>query len=216
MINEKKFNELIEGAKLEIEYTMTVKNISELDYTTWDYYDYGVIPSDDKLVTISVSELLDYVDGRLSVVDDKWNSTDKNHLKDVNASEKDSKDINELKPYITDKLTKPLTPKSPNNVNTVKLKTSKLLTSTDDNEFNNKSEITQVEKPDGPVRGIPVKVTWGSDTFFHFNTRDSQTITILPSTGANKNYATPIIIVVCIIVIFGVGIVFIKKFVIDK
>ena len=209
-------NELIEGAKLEIEYTMTVKNISELDYTTWDYYDYGVIPSDDKLVTISVSELLDYVDGRLSVVDDKWNSTDKNHLKDVNASEKDSKDINELKPYITDKLTKPLTPKSPNNVNTVKLQTSKLLTSTDDNEFNNKSEITQVEKPDGPVRGIPVKVTWGSDTFFHFNTRDSQTITILPSTGANKNYATPIIIVVCIIVIFGVVIVLIKKFVIDK
>lgn len=209
-------NELIEGAKLEIEYTMTVKNISELDYTTWDYYDYGIIPSDDKLVTISVSELLDYVDGRLSVVDDKWNSTDKNHLKDVNASEKDSKDINELKPYITDKLTKPLTPKSPNNVNTVKLQTSKLLTSTDDNEFNNKSEITQVEKPDGPVRGIPVKVTWGSDTFFHFNTNDSQTITILPSTGANKNYATPIIIVVCIIVIFGVGIVLIKKFVIDK
>ena len=209
-------NELIEGAKLEIEYTMTVKNISELDYTTWDYYDYGIIPSDDKLVTISVSELLDYVDGRLSVVDDKWNSTDKNHLKDVNASEKDSKDINELKPYITDKLTKPLTPKAPNNVNTVKLQTSKLLTSTDDNEFNNKSEITQVEKPDEPVRGIPVKVTWGSDTFFHFNTKDSQTITILPSTGANKNYATPIIIVVCIIVIFGVGIVLIKKFVIDK
>ena len=88
-------NEIIEGATLEIEYTMKVENVGELDYTTWDYYYYGRVPDDDsELVTISVEELLDYVDGRLSVVDNKWNLVGQDYLQKVNASQQNIK--NEL------------------------------------------------------------------------------------------------------------------------
>lgn len=210
-------NEIIEGATLEIEYTMKVENVGELDYTTWDYYYYGRVPDDDsELVTISVEELLDYVDGRLPVVDNKWNLVGQDYLQKVNASQQNIK--NELKTYITEKVKEPMTPKEPNNIRTVTLQTSKLLTSTDDNEFNNVAEITTVGKPEEPdiPKGTPVKVSGDSDGIRHFNKWDSQTITIIPSTGENRDYGTPIIVAIIIITVSGIGIIIIKKFIIDK
>lgn len=209
-------NELIEGATLEVEYTMKVENVGELDYTTWDYYYYGIVPDDSKLVTVSVEELLDYVDGRLSVVDNKWNLVGQDYLRKVNASQQNIK--NELKTYITEQVKEPMTPKEPNNIRTVTLQTSKLLTSTDDNEFNNVAEITTVGKPEEPdiPKGTPVKVSGDSDGIRHFNKWDSQTITIIPSTGENRDYRTPIIVAIIIITVSGIGIIIIKKFIIDK
>lgn len=209
-------NELIEGATLEVEYTMKVENVGELDYTTWDYYYYGIVPDDSKLVTVSVEELLDYVDGRLSVVDNKWNLVGQDYLRKVNASQQNIK--NELKTYITEQVKEPMTPKEPNNIRTVTLQTSKLLTSTDDNEFNNVAEITTVGKPEEPdiPKGTPVKVSGDSGGIRHFNKWESQPITIIPSTGENRDYGTPIIVGIIIITVLGVGIIIIKKFIIDK
>ena len=209
-------NELIEGATLEVEYTMTVKNVGELDYTTWDYYYYGIVPDDSKLVTVSVKELLDYVDGRLSVVDNKWNLVGQDYLRKVNASQQNIK--NELKTYITEQVKEPMTPKEPNNIRTVTLQTSKLLTSTDDNEFNNVAEITTVGKPEEPdiPKGTPVKVSGDSGGIRHFNKWESQPITIIPSTGENRDYGTPILVGIIIITVLGVGIIIIKKIITDK
>ena len=59
-------NELIEGATIETEYTIKVKNIGEMDYTSQDYYYYGDRGNGSSVVRTSVTQLLDYVDGRLA------------------------------------------------------------------------------------------------------------------------------------------------------
>lgn len=205
-------NELIEGAKLETVYTIRVTNIGEKDYTTWNYYDFG-IQDENNVVTVDTTELTDYVDGRLQVLDDKWKITDEQHLKDVNASIKTTATLKELKPYLTEKLSKAL---KPTESNTVTLTTSKLLTSTEDNEFNNTSEITQTKKPNGDVKGTPVHVTWNSDSSYNFNKASSQTVTILPSTGENKDYTTPILVAIIAITTLGIGILLIIKYTTDK
>ncbi len=201
-------NELIEGAKLDVTYTMKVTNVSEKDYSTDDYYYYG-IANDNAKVTMSITELLDYVDGRLNNVDpnEQWQETDKKHLEDVNVSMKDNEDINKYRTYLTTKLEKPLATGESNEIN---LYTSKLLTSTDDNTFDNKSEISEVTKNDGFTAGTPVKLINN-----YFNIGNAQTVVIIPSTGENRDYVVPIIIGVTVVTILGIGIFLIKKFVVD-
>ena len=205
-------SELIEGATLETVYAMTAKNVSELDYSDENYYDYGE-PTDRNRnkVTISVAELLDYVDRRLNNVtpEGQWTEKDQEYLKQVNASKKEAEDINNYGIYTTNKLVKALAPGDTTDV--MNLYTSKLLTSSDDNTFNNKSEITQITKNDGFISGTPVKLIEN-----HFAIGDSEKIIIIPSTGENKNYVLPITIGITAIVILGAGIVLIKKFIIDK
>lgn len=208
MLKTEMDDELIEGAKLDVTYTMKVKNISEQDYSSADYYYYGIKDNKEK-VTLSITELLDYVDGRLNNIDpnEQWKETDIKHLKDVNSSMKDNKKINEYRTYLTLKLAKPL---ATGESNEISLYTSKLLTSTDDNTFDNKSEISEITKNKGFTGGIPVKLIEN-----YFNIGDAQTVVIIPSTGENKNYAGPIIMGISIIAILGVGIILIKKYVIS-
>ena len=202
-------NELIEGATLEVTYTIKVKNVSEKDYMTTDYYYFG-IKDEKKLVRSSATQLIDYVDGRLSVLDDNWDDAAKGYEKEYNVTQKeDSTYLNKTKTYLTTKLAKPLAPSESNQVT---LHTSKLLTTTDDNQFNNQTEITEVTKTNGFSSGGPVKMTW-EDGGTHFSIANAETVTIIPSTGGNRNYTAPIIIVVVVITILGTGIICIKKFV---
>ena len=101
-------NELIEGAKLEVTYIITVKNVGEIDYTSEKYYYYGNTSGAEK-VKVSPAQLLDYVDGRLSVVDDKWKEKDLagTFATDYNISEKDDAEyLNKVKAYVTEELSK--------------------------------------------------------------------------------------------------------------
>lgn len=202
-------NEMIEGATLEITYTMKVTNVSELDYVSKNYYHYGNKDKSD-LVRVSVTELLDYVDGRLAVLDGNWNETNKEHLSEVNASQKDNSEI--TRNYITDKLSKEL---APTEFNTVTLHTSKLLTSTDDNTFNNKSEIVEVTKTNTVNSGTPVKVVWNEDKF-NFQIADAENVVIVPSTGEDRAFVIPTIIGISSLLVLGIGVFAIKKFVIDN
>ena len=123
--------------------------------------------------------------------------------------------MNSIKTYVTTILKEAI---KPTEQRSVTLQTSKLLTSTDDNLFNNQSEITEVKKvthdgSDGRS-GTPVKMTWDNST--HFNTANSEQITIIPSTGENRNYVIPTIITTVAIAILGIGVFLIKKFAIDK
>ena len=56
-------NELIQGATIQIEYTITVANSSELDYDSENYYKFG-IPGGNK-VTIKPSGVYDYLDSEM-------------------------------------------------------------------------------------------------------------------------------------------------------
>ena len=120
---------------------------------------------------------------------------------------KDDNDLNKYRTYLTTKLAKNLAPGESSEVN---LYTSKLLTSTDDNTFDNKSEISEVTKNNGFTIGTPVKLINS-----YFNIGNAQTVIIIPSTGENKEYILPIVIGITAITILGVGIVLIKKFVIE-
>lgn len=212
-------NELIEGATLETTYTITAKNVGELDYTNKDYYLFGN-KDENYIVKTSVAQLLDYVDGRVQIVDESknWNdvSSDQDYANKWFISKKDDSEyMKSIKPYVTIILKEAI---KPTEQRSVTLQTSKLLTSTDDNLFNNQSEITEVKKvthdgSDGRS-GTPVKMTW--DNLTHFNTANSEQITIIPSTGENRNYVIPTIITTVAIAILGIGIFLIKKFAIDK
>ena len=206
-------SELIEGAKVEITYAIKVTNVSEKDYDSERYYHYGN-KEGAKLVKASVTGAIDYLDGRLSFVEDGiWQEKDLTYTAEVNASEKNSNEyLNSIRLYSTDKLQKML---EPGETSEVAIQASKLLASSDDNTFNNKSEIVDITKADGFNTGTPVKVTVSEDKFF-FDTDNAEQVVIIPSTGENKNYTLPIVIGLVAIIILGTGVILIKKFVIDR
>ena len=214
-------NELIEGATIEITYEIKVTNVGEKDYMNERYYKYLDNKNDADLVKIKPTQILDYVDGEVNPVDNptdtKWEIVPNTYTEYFNASkwqEGDKEYLNKIKPYITRSLKD--TGLEPAKTATVSIKTSKLLAATDDNQFDNLVETTETQKvlkPDNHS-GSPVRIIFQTDHTGYFNTSGSQTVEILPSTGANKNYVVPITIAVAAIAILGVGIFLIKKYVI--
>ena len=206
-------SELIEGAKIEMTYAIKVTNTSESDYDSERYYLYGN-KTGAQLVKASVTGAIDYLDGRLAYVDNGiWEEKQMNYITEVNASEKGNNDyLNSVRLYNTDKLQKML---APGESSEVTIDASKLLASSDENTFDNKTEIVDVTKADGFNTGTPVKVTMNADKFF-FDVDNSEKVVIIPSTGENKNYTLPIIIGIVAVVILGSGVILIKKFVVDK
>ena len=207
-------NELIQGAKLEATYSIKVTNTSEKDYDSKRYYQYGKIDKGAQLVKNSATGVIDYLDKRLtSNNNDGWEEKNQAYLNDVNASEKDNTEyINTTITYFTSQLSKPL---APGDSNEVTFNVSKLLASSEDNTFDNKTEIVDVTKSDGFNTGTPVAVTWNNGRFF-FNKDNSEEIVVIPSTGENRNYTVPTIVGIVAITILGVGVFLIKKFAIDK
>lgn len=206
-------SELIEGATLEATYAIKVTNTSEKDYDSERYY-YYANKEGAQLVKSSVTGVIDYLDGRLAFVPDgKWEEKDKTFITEVNASQKDNTDyLNSTVTYFTKELQKPLVPGESNEIT---FNVSKLLTSSEDNTFDNKSEIVDVTKTEGFNTGTPVKVTWNNGKFF-FDVDNSEEIVVIPSTGENKSYVLPTVIGIIAITIVGVGVFFIKKYVVDK
>ena len=205
-------SELIEGATLDTVYTIKVTNLSEQDYTSQRYYYYGN-KDGAQPVRFSTTGVIDYLDSRLLTSDAKWQLKDQSYLNEMNASEKDnSQYVNSINTYFTSQLSKEL---ATGESNEITLSVSKLLASSDDNTFDNKSEIVDITKTDGFSIGTPVKVSWDNGKFF-FDNDNSETVVIIPSTGENKNYVLPTIIGIVTITILGVGVFLIKKYVVDK
>ena len=206
-------SELIEGATVEVTYAIKVTNVSEKDYDSPNYYLYGN-KKGAQLIKNSVTGVIDYLDGKIVFVpDDTWEKKENTFIEEVNASEKGNTDyLNSIKTYYTSKLQKDL---APGESNEVTLKASKLLTSSEDNTFDNKTEIVDVTRKDGDFTGTPVKVTWNNGKFF-FDTDNAEKTVIIPSTGENRNYVLPTVIGIIAVAIVGVGVFFIKKYVVDR
>lgn len=206
-------SELIEGATVEVTYAIKVTNVSEKDYNSPNYYLYGN-KKGAQLIKNSVTGVIDYLDGKIVFVpDDTWEKKENTFIEEVNASEKGNTDyLNSIKTYYTSKLQKDL---APGESNEVTLKASKLLTSSEDNTFDNKTEIVDVTRKDGDITGTPVKVTWNNGKFF-FDTDNAEKTVIIPSTGENRNYVLPTVIGIIAVAIVGVGVFFIKKYVVDR
>ena len=65
MIRTELDNELIQGATITIDHSIVVKNNSELDYDTENYYKYGT--DKQNVITITPEGVYDYIDNELAV-----------------------------------------------------------------------------------------------------------------------------------------------------
>lgn len=67
-------NELIQGATLQVEYEIVIKNNSELDYDTKDYYLYGIPGQESEIIKITPTGVYDYLDSEMALDTTKDNS----------------------------------------------------------------------------------------------------------------------------------------------
>ena len=97
----------------------------------------------------------------------------------------------------------------------VQMVVTKILSEAEDTNFQNQAEIVEITKPGGgkfvptPGNYVPSKVQKETDD------ATSQEVTVVPSTGGDKNYVLPISVGLVAFVVLGLGVILIKKKVID-
>ena len=208
-------DELIEGATLNITYEIKAINQSEVDYMSENYYKYGIISKNDKVATLTPSVVIDYLDKNLAFEDNDnkdesgnsiWQQISKVKLQEFKAQKvNDGGYLDNKKILYTDKIAKPI---KPGDTKTVDLKVSKLLSSSTDMTFNNDAEVAKITSNDGQNPPV-VPPTYPPVV----SAEDS---IVVPSTGANMNYAFPTIVGIVSLVILGIGVFVIKKKIIEK
>ena len=208
--------ELIEGATLNITYEIKAINQSEVDYMSENYYKYGIISKNDKIATLTPSVVIDYLDKNLAFEDNDnkdengnsiWKQISQTELQNLNARQKDEKEYLDNKKILSTDKMKNYTLK-PTEKTTVELKVSKLLSPGTDMTFYNDAEVAKITSNDGKNPPI-VPPTY--PPVVH-----AEDIIIVPSTGANMNYALPTIVGIVSLVILGIGVFVIKKKIIEK
>ncbi len=212
-------NELIEGARLEIGYEIRVDNNSEVEYLSENYYKYGII--EGNMVTITPSAIVDYLDRDWSFSETDnpdWeviqSDDSRIDLADVVYHDENSA-INDRTILYTEALKQYHL--EPTQNATIALNVSKLLSSSEDIELNNETEIVKVDKPGGSdITSTPGNYVPGTGPSVEPDDDMAETIIITPNTGANLNYIIPVAVIITACIILGVGVVFIKKKVLNK
>lgn len=208
-------NELIQGATVEVGYEIKVTNNSELDYVTEEFYKYGSISDKDKVITITPTSIIDYLDKNWGFEAEKnkeWTVKSLDEIKDIVAKEvyenEDSTIADKTILYTESLKDKKLKPTESAGV---KLNVSKVLSNSDEISLDNESEITELTK-DGGSKPIPIPGN-------HVPGQDpeepdesiSETVIVTPSTGANLGFIVPVMVGVIALIILGAGVVIIKK-----
>lgn len=212
--------ELIQGANLNIEYTITADpKGTETDYLTKDYYLYG--SNKTKLRKIKIIKLLDYVSNDLVPNKDmilqngetnnnkKWKKEEiKPEQMGVDFSEEAYKEIEKYNWILSTDEFKEINPKD--GPKSVSYKASKILSTSEDMNFDNDVEVNQLQgtilQDSIPGNYIPPRYNTNEED------SDNSYITITPPTGENGlNIVQIISIGISLLVTLGVGIVFIKK-----
>ncbi len=236
-------DEIIQGAKMEITYSYVVTNMSEVDYTSKSYYQYGYEQANNindlgNIVEFDIAKIVDYLDKDwavdLEAQSDEWKLVEdiSNDVKTyVVNSEEDAFGIEntiESKLLLTrmsnENRDGTIIPETslvnqglPNTIS-YDLTVSKVLTTTDDMVFENEVEITNIIKTGGSEiqttlgNYIPGTDLFGSESEHNEQDNDkADEIIIMPPTGANLDYVLPIVIGILSIGVIAVGIIFIKK-----
>lgn len=218
--------ELMQGAQLDVEYTIEIKNNSELDYNTTNYANYGIVTAND-LVKTSITSLADYMDENLNTTytgdGGEWkiakakSSGEGDFIKDKQIS---SDVYSKVKNYNNILLTQNndnLKKIAPGEAKTIKVTAKKLLSNEEDATFDNNVELIQVENPVGRFYGwMQTTTQWklatpGNYTFENETSEcdnDDETLIVMPSTGQNRIYY--ILGITCLLTLVG-GIYLIKK-----
>ena len=205
-------SEIIQGSRLQIGYEIKATNNSEIEYLSENYYKYGIIEGD--VVTITPSAIIDYLDSDWdfdAASNPDWEAIQKDDSRIALAEEViGSLSTDNVKILYTEALAKELL--QPTKSATVMLNVSKLLTSSEDIELGNETEIVKVEKTGGPnITSTPGNYVPGTGPSVEPDDSMAEVVIITPNTGEDLNYIIPITIIGIAFVILSVGIIFIKK-----
>lgn len=208
-------NELIQGATLEVTYVIKATNNSEIDYVSEGYYKYG--KQEGKKVTITPSAIVDYLDNGWDIEKTSDKNVDWEILTVDNLGEldkllaeqvKNSTTIENKKILYTTVLQKALEPQQSSEV---EINVSKKLSNGNDIYLDNEAEIVKVEKTGGAkISSIPGNYIPGTGKT-ELDDSMAESVSVVPSTGANLDFILPITIGVIALITLGVGVVTIKK-----
>lgn len=217
-------NNLIQGSTLQVEYTISVKNKSETDYNTESYYKYGT-PGNTP-VSLTVNSIVDYMDeGLISPYNESspdWKLKEGVNIKN-SLSQKAYDVIKNRKNILLNEWNKEI---RQNETQYLKVEANKIVSASDDNLYENYTEILSSTSDVGRFYGEEIGENWKNYTPGNYDlTNDTHesddngydhisraTLTIVPPTGSENHVIYYIIGISCLIVIAG-GVVIIKKFV---
>ena len=215
-------NELMQGAKLTVKYAISVDNSGcEIDYNDKDYYIYGTVPANNKNYMIAtVVDMFDYLpeDVTLNTTDQedwkiqKITSDMKGKLlsNEVYKAVEKRTNIVHLNPA---KKVFEMEPGSERR--STSLTVDKLLTSSsDDLTFENDIEIIKLRgrKSRNSTPGNYNPTT----NQIHEEDDDNVTLTITGPTGSNKQYVVYGVVGISMLIVIGIGIIVIKKKILNK
>ena len=229
-VNMEVDSELIYGSTLEITYAITGTNKSETNYLTYDYYKYGIPGTRDDLETLTFSQILDYLDNELVY---NAEGADPNRVSVVENLEelekyfekgKDGEDsaifknVKEFAQVISLTSNNELVPEDykgerregDTSQDNWGFKAQKLLSTSDDLEFRNDTEIVEIEAPPAPPKGMTLG-NYDPTTYQVFEADNANAeLIITPPTGANKTHIITIVAITASALLAG-GIVLIKR-----
>ncbi len=227
-------SELIQSATLEITYGFKIKNTSEIDYATEDYYYYGNGHGESNIITLTPKELIDYADNNLSTTDaENWSIIDGINNKNAMTRGENRKleDTDTMRTYLNSvnrillytvpeneqKALKPIGDDSETTFD-VELKATKLLANNSDETFmENNAEIIEVGKTGGSILvTTPGNYIPGNTATYEADSSTSESLVILPPTGLSTNTIAWIMLALSSLGILTTGIILIKKYVLKK
>ena len=206
-------NEIIQGSRIEVKYTISVTNNSEIDYNTESYYKYGTRGSNP--ISLRINSIVDYMDDALETYYNEnssdWKLKTGSDIKDSIAQNVYTTIKNKKNIFVNDWNTEI----KPNETKSVDIEASKVLSSSEDNLYENYTEIIGASNDGGKFYGDETKNYTPGNFNFTDDTHESDDsfvkFTIVPSTGDNS-IIYYIVGISCLIVIAG-GVIIIKKFV---
>ena len=219
-------DEIIQGATLEIKYTIYVTNNSEKDYNNVAYYRYGT--KKDNPVKLSINTIVDYIDQKVPTEytnvaksSGGWYVSTDQQIKDL-TTEKAYNDVKSRKNILLSDCNKTIS--IGETMATEPVEASKVMASSEDVDIKNYAEAVKVSNSVGRFYGGIVNSKWvnmtpgnlqvSSDTAIdesHELDDDGVEVVVVPSTGDNT-----IIYYILGITCLGIivcGIVLIKKLV---
>ena len=224
-------NEIIQSANLSVTYQFDIRNIGEVEYLTQDYYNYGKIPATEAEREATVAKLkpesmIDYMDNaKIVLQSEDWKLLEKPYQlvekglisPDIEESVNSVQKVMQIDNMMKD-ANAYLSPEGMQNssMTTVEMVVSRLLSPTEEFDVGNDAELIRTVKTGGSI----LIATHGNydpvNTPQEQRENDDSTaegIVLTDPTGENRDYILPIAIGISAMVILGVGIVLIRKFV---
>lgn len=204
--------ELIQGARLEVQYTLTVGNKSEIDYDSENYYKFGT--KEGNIRTITPTTIVDYLDQDwpidIATAGDGWEvKTIEDIRNDTIISEDKITQVQNVKILYSTALGNE--PISPNDSRSTTLTVSKVLSNSEEIDLENEAEILKMESTGRPTPTTPGNKVPGRDNPSEPDDDPGEPITVTPSMGADRNYTMIILTIASALVILVAGIIWIIK-----